>query len=289
MTAVSLSYIEQATSGRIGTFDVPCPCCGPHRRAPMNRSRPVLRIWRINESFAGFHCARCGEKGHTRDRNAPTPDPERLARTRGEAVQREQAAIAEQHRKALWLWRQRRPIARSIAETYLRDARGYGDVLPGTLGFLPAQGKLGPALIAAFGVPAEPEPGVITIADHHVRGVHITHLLPDGSDRERGEGAKITIGRSSGYPIVLAPPNDLLGLAVTEGIEDGLSVYAATRLGVWAAGCASRLPRLASTIPAYVESATIYAHADPAGQRGALELAHALDACGIDTIIHGAI
>jgi hypothetical protein len=29
-------------------------------------------------------------------------------------------------------------------------------------------------------------------------------------------------------PITLAPPNDLLELAVTEGIEDGLSVYRAT-------------------------------------------------------------
>jgi hypothetical protein len=31
----------------------------------------------------------------------------------------------EQHRKAGWLWSQRGPIARTIAETYLREVHGY--------------------------------------------------------------------------------------------------------------------------------------------------------------------
>lgn len=39
------------------------------------------------------------------------------------------------------------------------------------------------------------------------------------------------IGRSKGAPIVLAPLNDLLGLIVTEGIEDALSAHQATGLG----------------------------------------------------------
>ena len=47
------------------------------------------------------------------------------------------------------------------------------------------------------------------------------------------------IGRSTGAPIVLAPLTDALGLAITEGIEDALSVHEATGLGVWAAGSAS--------------------------------------------------
>ena len=77
-------------------------------------------------------------------------------------------------------------------------------------------------------------------------------------------------------PIVLAPPNDVLGLAIAEGIEDALSVHEATGLGAWAAGSASRLPALADAIPSYVESVTIVADADKDGQRGAHGLAERL-------------
>jgi hypothetical protein len=42
-----------------------------------------------------------------------------------------------QREKAAWLWAQRRPIAGTIAETYLREARGINCPLPPTLGFLP--------------------------------------------------------------------------------------------------------------------------------------------------------
>jgi hypothetical protein len=112
-------------------------------------------------------------------------------------------------------------------------------------------------------------------------------LLPDGSDRERGEMAKIMIGRSLGLPIVLAPVNDLLGLAVTEGIEDGLSVFEATGLGIYGAGSAGRMSALADAVPCYVESVTIYAHGDDSGQRGARELAEGLSRRGMEVFIEG--
>jgi hypothetical protein len=135
--------------------------------------------------------------------------------------------------RALWLWRKRRPIE-DVVKRYLL-ARAYRGPIPATLGFLPASCDHPPSMIAAFGMADEPELGCVAIRDSAVRSVHLTHLLPDGSDRI----GKITIGRGSvGSPIVLFPPNDLLGLAIVEGIEDGLSVYAATGLGVWAAGSA---------------------------------------------------
>ena len=120
-----------------------------------------------------------------------------------------------------------------------------------------------------------------------VCGVHITRLLPDGSDRERGDMAKIMIGRSLGSPIVLGPANDLLGLAVTEGIEDGLSVFQATGLGVWAAGSGSRMPALAVAVPTYIESVTVYAHSDNTGQCGARDLAEGLSRRGIEVFVEG--
>jgi hypothetical protein len=89
------------------------------------------------------------------------------------------------------------------------------------------------------------------------------------------------LGSSIGYPIVLAPPNDLLGLAITEGIEDALSVHASTGLGAWAAGSASRLPALADTVPRYIEAITITVDDDEAGRRHADELGERLLARGI--------
>jgi hypothetical protein len=239
-----------------------------------------MRVWRIEPGFATFACARCGEAGHTRDRSAPRPNPAALERARAEAAERERVHKAERLSKALWLWSVRQPIAGTIAENYLREARGYGGRLPATLGFLPPPGKHGPAMIAAFGLAHEVEPGVIAIADTAVTGVHITRLLPDGS--ARGEQAKIMIGRSISSPLVLAPPNDLLGLAITEGIEDALSIHEATCLGAWAAGCASRLPALAPHIPTYIECITILVDDDLDGRRHAETLGRAVAAHGIE-------
>jgi hypothetical protein len=287
MTAIDLALIDSLTGGFSGTFDVACPLCGPQRRSPVNRKRKVLRIYRVDEGFAGFHCARCGEQGHARDASASRPDPEKLARIRAEAAERERDAAAERLQKAKWLWSQRRPIIRSLAERYLREARDCHGPLPATLGFLPARSKYSPAMIAAFGIPIEPEPGVLLMRDEEIRGIHITRLAPDGSGKADVEPNKIMIGHSKGWPIVLAPVNDLLGLAITEGIEDGLSVFAATGLGVWVAGNHSRMPALADVIPSYVECVTVYAHDDDDGQKYALELARLLDARGIEVFTEG--
>jgi Toprim domain len=88
-----------------------------------------------------------------------------------------------------------------------------------------------------------------------------------------------------GSPIVLAPVNDLGGLAITEGIEDGLTVYEATGLGVWVAGAASFMPALADRMPPYVEAVTIYAHDDQAGQSGAGDLAERLIGRGLEVFV----
>ena len=95
--------------------------------------------------------------------------------------------------------------------------------------------------------------------------MHITRLAPDGLGKAGTDTDKIMVGLSACSPIVLAPPNDLLGLAITEGIEDALSAHIATGLGAWAAGAASFLPALAAAIPAYVECITILADNDPDG------------------------
>jgi hypothetical protein len=167
----------------------------------------------------------------------------------------------------------RQPLRGAIGETYLREARAYRGPLPPTLGFLPARGEYPPAMIAAFGIPDEPEPDVIALPNSQIRGVHLTRLAPDGHDRDRSQKAKIMIGFSKGSPLVLSPPTDGLGLIVSEGIENALSGFEATGLCAWAAGSASRLPALAAAIPNWVESLTILADNDVDGRRHAALLA----------------
>lgn len=212
----------------------------------------------------------------TRDRgDRPTPKP----RQEGDDVARERT-------KARWFWSQRQPIARTAAEVYLRKTRGYGGVIPPTLAFLPARDGHVPALIAAFGIATEPECGQLAIAAADVMAVQLIKLKPDGSGKVDVEPQKIIVGKGAlGSPIVLAPPNDLLGLAITEGLEDALSVHEATGLGVWAAGGAGRMPALPATVPEYVECVTLIGDNNQAGRDGATKLAVALKARGFEVVI----
>jgi hypothetical protein len=286
MIAIDFATINKLAPDT-GVIDVPCLICGPERRSPINRRRKVLRVWRLEPGFATYHCARCGERGHVRDDySKPQIDraefERRLAAARAEAAERERSSAAKRLSKARWLWSRRKPIAGSIAETYLRQARGYRGPIPATLGYLPPQGEHAAAMIGAFGIAYEPEPGLLEIADVQVRGVHLTRLAPDGSGKAGTERDKIMIGSSIGYPVTLAPANDLLGLAIAEGIEDALSLHTTTGLGAWTAGSASRLPALADTVPRYIENITIAIDDDIVGRRHAHELGERLLARGCD-------
>ena len=73
-------------------------------------------------------------------------------------------------------------------------------------------------MIAAFALAGEPEPGLLSVHDDRVCGVHLTLLKPDGSDKAETRRNKLMVGPSSGWPIVLAPLNDALGLVICEGI-----------------------------------------------------------------------
>jgi hypothetical protein len=246
----------------------------------------VLRVWHPEPDFITFHCERCGISGYAID-NGREPVSRAVIeerRRKAEAFDREEAA--KRLEMARWLWSISGPNAGTIAERYLREAREISGTLPGTLRFLPARNGHPPALIGAFGLPVEPEPGALMILRAQVEGVHITRLLPDGSGKREveNEPTKIMIARSTGWPLVLAPVNDSGGLGITEGIEDGLSVLV-TGLGIWAAGSASRLPALAARVPSYVNDITIFAHTDDDGTRHATELKRRLRARGLSAAI----
>jgi CHC2-type zinc finger protein len=219
------------------------------------------------------------------------------------------------------LWRRSLPAEGTIAAIYLRG-RGYRGRIPATLRYLPRSGAHAPALIAAFGlaheieaadharrweaergkplpvpspddpkaVPWEPGPwlpdsspdSTLHIADADVMGVHLTKLRPDGSDRLRGDKAKITIGTGFVAPIVLAASNDLMALTIGEGIEKVLADHEVSGAGAWAAASAVRLPGLADLVPRFIECVTVLVDDNEIGRTKAAELAAALDARGFE-------
>jgi hypothetical protein len=215
-------------------------------------------------------------------RERPRPLPSRQCRNGGED---DDAHAVRQLDKARWCWQRRLPPANTPVVPYLGN-RGISGVLPGSIGYLPPQKPdHHHAMIAAFGLPHEHRPGQLTMPVEHVQGIHLTLLRPDGAGKAGSERDKVMLGPSAGWPIVLAPPNDIGGLAIAEGIEDALSLHRATRLGAWAAGSASRLPRLADRVPSYVECATIAVDDDPAGRHGSLDLAERLSDHGFEVIL----
>ncbi len=252
------------------------------------------------ERIAAMAGATLSAAGAAADRDAAPrkPSPDEIANK------------VDRLRLARQLWVRSRPAQGTIAETYLR-ARGYRGAIPATLRYLPASGIYPPALIAAYGMAVElsaerdhqrrweaerglplPQPAPddpkarpwvpgpwirdssLHIADADVMGVHLIKLRPDGSDRLREDKAKITIGVDFAAPIVLAPPNDLLGLAIAEGIEDALIAHQETGLGAWAAGGAGRLPMLADHLPSHIECVTILVDDNEAGRINSIELAN---------------
>jgi putative DNA primase/helicase len=269
----------------------PCPQCGGRDRFAID---PRRGLWNCRQCRKGGdvialqqHLDGCdfatavrilaGEMDSPRPRRAP---PTTTNAKSGDSYARQQG------HKAAWLWQQRKPIAGSIAETYLRKARGYGGPLPPTLGFLPPRGEHGPSMVGAFALPPEIEPGLLD-EPADVTAVHLTKLALDGRGKAGTNKDKFCLASPAGRPIVVAAINDLLGLAITEGIEDALSVAWSLGIGTWAAGAAGFMPALADVVPSFVECVTIFAHADEAGQRGAQELADCLVARCIEVFVEG--
>lgn len=284
--SITFDEIDRLTGFALGMVDTPCPECGPGRTAPANRTRKVLRIWRQEPGFASYKCARCGLSGWVRECHTLSPNrfPERVAEVEPSRspIDHSEDHARQQRAKAQAMWGGRLLAPSSPVEIYLRDVRGYSGPIPATIGYLPAaKPEHYPAMISAFGFCDEQEPGALKVAADVVRGVHLTLLKPGGISKADIHPNKIMVGPSNGWPIVLAPSNDPLGLIICEGIETGLSLHEATGCGVWAAGCASRMPALAEKVPNYIDCVTVAAEADVAGRIGAEELVRRLKTRGL--------
>ena len=220
-----------------------------------------------------------------------TNTPSRSTVTNQNPAQRErenEQYEAKQHQKAGQMWERRQPATDSPVETYLR-ARGYDGTIPPTIGYLPARGQHPHAMISAFPLPNEIKPGELD-APLVVRSVHITKLLPDGSDRihEKRATPKYIVGRPLSLPIAISSLADKSSLAITEGPEDAFA-YRAAGLAAWAAGSASHIPALADNIPDHITTLIVEHHLDPAAERAAADLQALLNERPIEIIVREAV
>lgn len=247
-----------------------CPICQPDRRKGQN----ALTVADGRNGRLMLHCKRSGcaftdilAAAGLRSGDYTPPDAATLA-------QREREAKAEAEKRAAQakrLWLEAQPIAGTLAETYLREARGISCPLPLTLRFHGAcwhgpTARRYPAMVAAVqgsGLPA----------------VHRTYLRPDGSGKADIDPAKAMLGATAGGAVRLADgPSRLV---VAEGIESGLSLLCGLLDGpatVWAALSTSGLRGL--RLPSQLGRLTIACDGDGPGREAAHNLAERAHALG---------
>jgi putative DNA primase/helicase len=157
------------------------------------------------------------------------------------------------------MWGRSQPASGTIVETYLR-ARGYQSPIPATLRFVngkhPSDEQFHPAMLAAAILLTDP-PKIV--------GVHRTFLHEDGSGKASLNPDKMSLGdiRGAGVPFAALGQT----VAVSEGIETGLSVQQAT--GIPAVAALSAAGMQALLLPAGVTEVIIAADADEVGIKAA--------------------
>jgi hypothetical protein len=283
--SIDFETLQHLSHGK-AVADAACPLCSAGCKTPSNRTRKVLRIWNQADGFATYKCQRCGESGYAHASNRRSRKTDDVAdivaafKPRAVAPLPKPEIDKDKLNMIRSLWRRSVPARGTIVERYLRTRKCWVDTE--TVRYLPPRGDHSPALIVPFGMPTEPEPGVLDIAAADVHGIQLTKLKADGSGKADVEPKKMTLGQCVGYPIVLALPTDLLALVIAEGVEDALTAHIATGRSAWASGGAGRLSALADKVPSYIEHATIMMDDDKVGRDGANKLGSLLQRRGIE-------
>lgn len=228
----------------------------------------------VNDAKGFYHCFGCGAHGDVLDwwrkieglsfeqaverlrleADGPRVEPERAADRPDQDRE-----ILRKQTEARAIWEASRPIAGTIAETYLREARGISIELPACLRFHPRlaigprdMGEA-PAMVAA-----------VTDLASGLVAIQRTFLLPDGSGKAAIERPKRALGPVGQGAVCLGPASSITGLA--EGIETGLSAMELFRVPVWCA-LGSNLGRVA--LPGVVRNVALFADKGGAGEQAA--------------------
>jgi len=238
----------------------------------------------VNDRKGFYHCFGCGDHGDVLDwwqRIEGMTFAEAVERLRREAGAQQivseseprdgdGAATAKRQAHARSIWEAARPIAGTVAEAYLREARKIRCELPDSLRFHPGlrfnpmePAEL-PAMIAA----------VTNLAGGLV-AIQRTFLEPDGSGKATIESPKRSLGPIGRGAVCLAPAENVTGIA--EGVETGLSAIELFHVPVWCA-LGSNLARI--MLPRWVRFVAIFADHGAAGAEAADKASEAMHAQG---------
>lgn len=262
-----LDDISTLTGNQFGVHDVACPACGPDRRSPANRVRKVLRIWRKDDGFASFKCARCGIQGYAREWMAKPTFRARLVKPYQDRDNAERTA------GAIALFSEARPIAGTPAETYL-ERRGvpYDCAALRWHPSCPAgKGRRMGCMVAL----------VRNIITNRPQALHRTVIDAQGRKVER-----LSLGPIAGGAIKLTDDAGVTTtIAVGEGIETTLSLChldGMASMPVWSLISKGGI----ATFPALpgIESVLICVDDDDAGRDAAAEAGVRLSAAGIEVL-----
>jgi|TARA_R100000365_G_C2742660_1_gene71319 DNA primase len=234
--------------------------------------------FKVNDKKQIYHCFGCGAHGDVFDflekagRMSRKDAVERVRSDVGDVVdaapayhpprvEQQNDEVLRKKRAAIELWNQAKPIAGTLAETYLRDARCIGIPLPSSLRFLPNLQPDGrnsdrfPTMIAG-----------VTDLNGDICAVQRTFLRPDGLGKAPIKSPKMSLGPIGQGAVRLGDFGPIIGIA--EGVETGLSameLYQVPSMVV----LGSRLSKL--ILPKSVGKVVIFADRGHAGERAAEE------------------
>jgi len=250
-----------------------CPHPDKHRNGdehPSARWNPVKAVWRCDVCGAGggymslaqgLGVGTNGDNGYLIGAiDRPYGYSPRSERT---GPDREKLASARR------LWFAARHATGTVVQGYLRS-RGITVQIPPTIRFLAAAWHT--RARAHFPVMI----GAVQDCTGRLIGVHRTFLAKDGQGKAFVEPVKMMLGQCAGGALRLARAGSVL--AVTEGIETGLSVLEATGLPTWAGLSAGGIAALALPALPLAAQVTVFADHDRAGidaaERAALRWHH---------------
>jgi hypothetical protein len=245
----------------------PCPVCGGTDRFAVHLKKQVWNCRQCRKggnvialvqhmAGVGFADAVAMLAGGARPMPAPRRAPEVLPATAAPTVDR--------HAWAMHLWSEAVPIAGTIAERYLIEARKLtlpADVSPRVLRFhlrCPFGAEHHPCLLALYRDIASDEP----------RAVMRTALTPDGRKIDRK-----ALGPVGGCAVKLSDDADVtMSLTIGEGLESTLAGLLKGFAPAWAMGSAGSIAKF--PVLAGIEALTILGEDDDANCRAVAECAH---------------
>jgi putative DNA primase/helicase len=187
-------------------------------------------------------------------------DPERQAHIAAERRKRDAELLEKDRQRREWcrsVWKESQEAQNTPVQAYLKS-RGIG-MAPRAIRFHKALKHTDTGLYYGAMVAA-----VVRWPSCEILGIHRTFLLPGGVGKAQVSSPKKMAGKCAGGAVQLAPAGETL--AISEGIETGLSVQQATGIPTWAALSTSGIKALILPALPIAGEVTIATDHDISGQ-----------------------